>query len=177
MNRRRFVQVSAAGLALSALGSYAAEFADQKKRVGLIGCGWYGKTDLFRLIQVAPVEVVSLCDVDKTMLAEAAEMTAGRQVSKKKPRTYGDWREMLKEKDLDVVLIATPDHWHALPMIEAVKAGADVYVQKPISVDIVEGQAMVAAARKYKRTVQVGLERRSTQHILEARDRYIKSGK
>jgi 3-oxoacyl-(acyl-carrier-protein) synthase len=73
MNRRKFLQVSAAGLALSALGSYAAEFADQKKRVGLIGCGWYGKCDLLRLIQVAPVEVVSLCDVDKQMLAGAAD--------------------------------------------------------------------------------------------------------
>ena len=72
---------------------------------------------------------------------------------------------MLKEKDLDIVLIATPDHWHALPMIAAVEAGADVYVQKPISVDVVEGQAMVAAARKHKRVVQVGTQRRSTPHL------------
>jgi len=84
---------------------------------------------------------------------------------------------MLKEKDLDIVLIATPDHWHALPMIEAVKAGADVYVQKPISVDVVEGQAMVAAARKYGRVVQVGMQRRSTPHLVEARERIIKEGK
>ncbi len=177
MNRRTFFQVGAAGLALSALGSYAAEFADHKvKRVGLIGCGWYGKCDLLRLIQVAPVEVVSMCDVDKRMVADAADLVASRQVSKKKPRTYGDYREMLKEKDLDVVLIGTPDHWHALPMIEAVKAGADVYVQKPISVDVVEGQAMLAAARKYKRVVQVGTQRRSTPHLIEARDRVIKEG-
>ncbi len=148
-----------------------------KPRVGLIGCGWYGKCDLFRLIQVAPVEVVSLCDVDKKMLAEAAEMVAARQASKKKPRTYGDYREMLKEKDLDIVLVGTPDHWHALPMIAAVEAGADVYVQKPISVDVVEGQAMVAAARKHKRVVQVGTQRRSTPHLVEARDRVIKEGK
>ena len=114
MNRRKFLRVSAAGMALSAIGNYAAEFADQKKRVGLIGCGWYGKADLFRLIQVAPVEVVSLCDVDKRMLADAAEMVAARQLSKKQPRTYADYRAMLREKDLDVVLIATPDHWHAL---------------------------------------------------------------
>src|SRR3954451_19321382 len=81
MNRREFLQVGAAGAALSAIGSYAAEIADQKpKRVGLIGTGWYGKADLFRLIQVAPVEVVSLCDVDKRMLADAAEMVASRQV-------------------------------------------------------------------------------------------------
>src|SRR5271165_7081995 len=170
MNRRKFIQVSAAGLALSALGGYAAEFAEQKKRVGLIGCGWYGKIDLVRLIQVAPVEVVSLCDVDRRMLSDAADMIGGRQLSKKRPRTYGDYREMLKEKDLDVVLIATPDHWHALPMIAAAQAGADIYVQKPIGVDVIECQAMLAAARKYGRVVQVGTQRRSTPHLFEARE-------
>jgi predicted dehydrogenase len=177
MNRRQFLQVSAGALALSSFSSYAVDFADQKKRVGLIGCGWYGKCDLFRLIQVAPVEVVSLCDVDKQMLSNAADMVAERQVSKKKPRTYGDYREMLKEKDLDVVLIATPDHWHALSMIEAVKSGADVYVQKPIGVDVVECQAMLAAARKCKRVVQVGTQRRSTPHLIEAREKIVKEGK
>jgi predicted dehydrogenase len=178
MNRRKFIQVSAAGVALSAIGNYAAEFADQQpKRVGLIGTGWYGKADLFRLIQVAPVEVVSLCDVDKRMLEDAAVMVASRQASKKKPRTYGDYREMLKEKDLDIVLIATPDHWHALAMIAAAESGADIYVQKPISVDVVEGQAMLAAARKHKRVVQVGTQRRSTPHLIEARDTIIKEGK
>jgi predicted dehydrogenase len=177
MNRREFVKAGAAGLALSAMGGYAAEFADQKKRVGLIGTGWYGKCDLFRLIQVAPVEVVSLCDVDKKMVGEAAEMVASRQASKKKPRIYGDYREMLKEKDLDIVLVETPDHWHALAMIEAVKSGADVWVQKPTSVDVVESQAMLAAARKYKRVVQVNTQRRSTPHLVEARDEIIKSGK
>ncbi|MHB8523563.1 MAG: Gfo/Idh/MocA family protein [Limisphaerales bacterium] len=177
MNRRKFLQVSAAGLALSAIGSQAAEFADPKKRVGLIGCGWYGKCDLLRLVQVAPVEVVSLCDVDKRMLADAADIVAGRQLSKKKPRLYHDYREMLAEKDLDLVLIGTPDHWHALPMIAACQAGLDVWVQKPISVDILEGQAMLAAARKHGRVVQVGTQRRSTPHLIEARDRIIKEGK
>jgi predicted dehydrogenase len=177
MNRRTFLQLGATGLALTAFGGYGADFADQKKRVGLIGTGWYGKCDLLRLIQVAPVEVVSLCDVDKRMLSEAADIVAGRQLSKKRPRTYSDYREMLKEKDLDVVLIATPDHWHALPMIAAMEAGADIYVQKPISVDVVEGQAMLAAARKLKRVVQVGTQRRSTPHLIEARDQIIKPGK
>src|SRR5438876_11643482 len=145
MNRREFLQASATGLALSTATGHAAEFADRKPRVGLIGCGWYGKCDVLRLIQVAPVEVVSLCDVDKKMLAEAAEIVASRQASKKKPRTYGDYREMLKEKDLDIVLVGTPDHWHALAMIAAVEAGADLDCQKPISVDVVEGQALLAA--------------------------------
>ena len=178
LNRREFIQSSAtAALALSAMPNYAAEFAGVKKRVGLIGPGWYGKCDLFRLIQVAPVEVVSLCDVDQRMLSEAADMVAARQLSKKKPRTYGDYREMLKEKDLDIVMIETPDHWHALPMIAACQAGMDVWVQKPVSVDVVEGQAMLAAARKYGRVVQVNTQRRSTPHLIEARDTLIKEGK
>lgn len=172
MHRRRFFETSAAGLASSALFA-----AGKPKRVGLIGCGWYGKCDLFRLIQVAPVEVVSLCDADRRLLAGAAEMVAGRQASKRKPRTYGDYRQMLKERDLDIVLVATPDHWHALAMIEAVKAGADVYVQKPISVDVVEAQAMLAAARKHGRVVQVGMQRRSTPHLIEARDNFIGNGR
>jgi len=170
MDRRHFLSTTTASL--------AAALAEEKpKRVGVIGCGWYGKCDLFRLIQVAPVEVVSLCDVDKKMLAEAASLVSARQASKKTPRTYGDYREMLKEKDLDIVLVATPDHWHSLAMIAALKAGADVYVQKPISVDIVEGQAMLAAARKYKRVVQVGMQRRSTPHLIEARENIVAAGK
>src|SRR5438094_3492227 len=178
MNRRTFLQTGAsAALALSALPNYAAEFADQKKRVGLIGTGWYGKCDLFRLIQVAPVEVVSLCDVDKKMLAEATGMVAERQKSKKKPRGFSDYRDMIKEKDLDIVLIATPDHWHALPMIAAIEAGADVYVQKAISVDVAEGEAMVAAARKHRRVVQIGTQRRSTPQPVEAGDQLVKRGK
>jgi len=177
MNRRDFLQAGAAGLALPASGVFAAPQAEKKPRVGLIGTGWYGKADLFRLIQVAPVEVVSLCDVDKAMLAHAAEMTASRQASKKTPRTFHDYRQMLAEKDLDIVLVATPDHWHALPMIAAVEAGADVWVQKPISLDVAEGVAMVEAARKHKRVVQVGTQRRSTPHLIEARDRIIREGK
>jgi predicted dehydrogenase len=178
MNRRKFLKVSsAAGLALCAGGPLAAQTAGENKRVGLIGCGWYGKSDLCRLIQVAPVEVVSLCDVDRDMLSAAAELIASRQKSKRKPRVYADYRQMLAEKDLDVVLVGTPDHWHALPMIAALESGADVYVQKPISVDVVEGQAMVAAARKHQRVVQVGLERRTTPHLVEARNDIVKAGK
>jgi predicted dehydrogenase len=178
MNRRDFLRASsAAGLAFSIGGKYASGFTSREaKRVGLIGCGWYGKADLLRLIQVAPVEVVSLCDVDKKMLADAAQTVAGRQASKKTPRIYADYREMLKEKDLDIVLIATPDHWHALPMIAAVEAGADVYVQKPISIDVNEGKAMVAAARKHHKVVQVGTQRRSTPHLIEARERIVREG-
>ena len=179
MDRRQFIKTGAAGLALSAAPfGQGAKFDDGKpRRVGLIGTGWYGKADLLRLIQVAPVEVVSLCDVDKTMLADAAQLVASRQKSKKTPALFADYREMLGRKDLDLVLIATPDHWHALPMIAAVESGADVYVQKPISIDVREGQAMLAAARKHQRVVQVGTQRRSTPHLIEARDRIIREGK
>jgi len=176
MNRREFLSAGAAGLAMSTMGGYVAG-ADQKPlRVGLIGTGWYGKSDLLRLIQVSPVAVVSLCDVDQKMLAEAGEIVASRQKSKKVPRLYHDYREMLKEKDLDIVEIATPDHWHALAMIAAVESGADIYVQKPISVDIAEGAAMLAAARKHGRVVQVGTQRRSTPHLVEAK-KFINDGR
>jgi predicted dehydrogenase len=169
MDRREFLAVGMAA---------QAAFAQEKvRRVGLIGCGWYGKIDLLRLIQVSPVDVVSLCDVDKNMLAGAAQIVAERQRSKKTPKTYADYREMLRQKDLDIVLIATPDHWHALIMIEAVKSSVDVYVQKPISVDIEEGRAMLTAARKYGRVVQVGMQRRSTPHLVEARERIPALGK
>jgi hypothetical protein len=113
MNRREFIKASAASVALGASGLMAADTDGNTKRVGLIGCGWYGKSDLLRLIQVAPVEVVSLCDVDRNMVSAAAELVASRQASKKKARVYHDYREMLREKDLDIVLIGTPDHWHA----------------------------------------------------------------
>ena len=178
MNRRHFIKTSAAGFAASTLSEDAlsAVIDGPPKRVGLIGTGWYGKADLFRLIQVAPVEVVSLCDVDKQLLKGAADMVSTRQKSGKRPRTYADYRKMLANKDLDIVLIATPDHWHALNMIEAVKAGADVYVQKPISVDIREGQAMLQAARQYGRVVQVGTQRRSTPHLIDAKKRFIDTG-
>lgn len=177
MDRRHFLKATSAALALSAMPAYAQQLADTRKRVALIGSGWYGKTDLLRLIQVAPVDVVSLCDVDSHMLAEAAALVATRQASKRTPRTYTDYRRLLAERDVDIVLVDTPDHWHALPAIEAMKAGMDVWVQKPISVDVVEGQAMLAAARKYNRVVQVGMQRRSTPHLINARDRIIREGR
>lgn len=178
MHRRTFLKQSgstAIGLAAAGTRLFAQDI-DRPIRTALIGTGWYGKTDLFHLIQVAPVEVVGLCDVDQKLAAQAATLVASRQASKKKPPIYGDYRQLLKDQAPEVVLVGTPDHWHCLPVVEACKAGADVYVQKPISYDVVEGQAMVAAARKYGRTVQVGLERRSTPHLLEARDRYLLSG-
>lgn len=178
INRRQFLKTASASLALSALGAYGLELVNQKpRRVGLIGTGWYGKSDLFRLIQVAPVEVVSVCDVDRKLVEEAAELVSQRQKSGKKPRVYRDYREMLKEKDLDIVLVGTPDHWHALQTIHAMEAGADVYCQKPISVDVAEGEAMLAAARKLGRVVQIGTQRKSTPHLIEAKRDILDAGR
>src|SRR6476659_5378893 len=126
INRRRFLQSASASFALVALclRGLDAIYPDKAYRVALIGTGWYGKSDLFRLIQVAPIEVIALCDVDSNMLNEAGKMVSQRQKSGKVPRLYKDYRKMLSENELDIVLIGTPDHWHALTAIDAMKAGA-----------------------------------------------------
>jgi len=178
INRRRFLQGASATLALTALGAQGMDLVNPLKayRVGLIGTGWYGKSDLFRLIQVTDVDVVALCDPDKNQLAAAGKLVSQRQKSGKTPKLYGDYQKMLAENEMDIVLIGSPDHWHSLQMIDAVKAGANVYVQKPISVDVMEGEAMVAAARKYSKVVQVGTQRKSTPHLIEAKKKIVDAG-
>ncbi|MDQ3392985.1 MAG: Gfo/Idh/MocA family oxidoreductase [Bacteroidota bacterium] len=178
IDRRHFLKGATASLALTAFGASGMGliYPDKALRVALIGTGWYGKSDLFRLIQVAPVDVVALCDVDKNLLDEAAAMVKQRQKSGKQPRTYNDYRKMLSENKLDIVIIGTPDHWHALQAIDSIKAGAHVYLQKPISVDVIEGEAIVAAARKYARVVQVGTQRKSTPHLIEAKKNIVDAG-
>ncbi|HMO66094.1 MAG TPA: Gfo/Idh/MocA family oxidoreductase, partial [Verrucomicrobiota bacterium] len=127
INRRRFLQTGAAATALAALparGADALELALGKtRRVGLIGAGWYGPSDLWRLIQVAPVEVVGLGDPDQNMLASGAGIASQRQKSRRRPPTYNDYRQMLKEQPCDIVVIGSPDHWHALHAIAAIEAG------------------------------------------------------
>lgn len=177
ISRRRFLHTAAAATALAAFPSFGADLVNGKtRRVGLIGAGWYGKSDLWRLNQVAPIEIVSICDPDKKMLAGAVEIAKERQKSGKSPRTYGDYREMLKEKDLDIVLIGSPDHWHALHAIAAIESGADVYLQKPISRDVREGEAILDAARKHKRVVQIGTQRKSTPHLIDAKKQVVEAG-
>jgi predicted dehydrogenase len=178
LNRRTFLQGLSGALALSTIDIDAlASFKPTKSyRVGLIGAGWYGKSDLFRLIQVADVEVVALCDVDKNMLKAAGDLVSKRQKSKQIPKLYSDYRTMLAENKMDIVLIGSPDHWHALQCIDAIKSGAHVYVQKPISVDVIEGEAMVEAARKYNKVVQVGTQRKSTPHLIDAKKRIVDAG-
>src|SRR2546423_3222826 len=143
MNRRKFLKsTSTAALALAAATYVPTTFAAEKpRRVGLIGAGWYGKSDLWRLVQVAPVEIVSICDPDKHMLAEAVEIASQRQKSHKQPRTYRDYRQVLKEEQLVIVLVGSPDHWHTPHAIAAMEAGADAYCQKPISRAVLEGHA------------------------------------
>ncbi|SHO64066.1 Gfo/Idh/MocA family protein [Algoriphagus zhangzhouensis] len=179
LNRRDFIKGSSAMMTLASFGLLGMDFKDQEGpiRVALIGTGWYGKSDLFRLIQVADVEVVGLCDPDRHILEAAGQLVSERQKSGKVPALYEDYKELLAKEKPEFVLIGSPDHWHALMAIDALKAGAHVYVQKPISVDVIEGEAMVAAARKYNRKVQVGTQRKSTPHLIQAKKEIIDTGK
>ena len=177
IDRRKFLRNSSAILALAALRANGMNVYNvAPKRVALIGTGWYGKSDLFKLMQVAPVDIVALCDVDKHQLNHASDMVNERSKGQQKPKLFGDYRQLLSQTKPDIVLIGTPDHWHALQTIDALKTGAHVYVQKPISIDVMEGEAMVAAARKYNRVVQVGTQRRSTPHLIEAKKKIVDTG-
>jgi predicted dehydrogenase len=178
INRRLFLKGATASLALATLGANGMDIVNPVRnyRVALIGSGWYGKSDLLRLMQVSPVEVVALCDVDKNMLTQAGAKVKERAKLSKTPPLYADYRKMLAEQKPDIVLVGTPDHWHALNAIEAIKSGAHVYLQKPVSVDVRESEAILAAAQKFNRTVQVGLQRRSTPHWVEAKTNVIEAG-
>jgi len=178
MDRRSFLRHASAIAALSTLqqSGLAQWGSGPRRRVALIGTGWYGKSDLFRLMQVAAVDVVGLCDVDRQQLEGAQALIQARSGQTTAIPGYKDYRTLLKEQKPDIVLIGTPDHWHALQAIEAVKSGAHVYLQKPISVDVIEGEAVVAAARKHGRVIQVGTQRRSTPHLMEAKRLFIDSG-
>lgn len=178
-NRRQFIRNSSVLLALSSLKASGLQDwgIPPRRRVALIGTGWYGKSDLFRLMQVAPIDVVGLCDVDQHQVQEAAQLISARSGNKTKLPLYGDYRKLLADQKPEIVLIGSPDHWHALQAIDAVRSGAHVYLQKPISVDVVEGEAVVAAARKYKRVVQVGTQRRSTPHLIEAKKNIVDAGR
>jgi len=177
ISRRHFIKGTSAAMAFAALRANGMNFMQPApRRVALIGTGWYGKSDLFRLMQVAPVDIIALCDADKHQLDHAADMVNERAPGKKRPQLYGDYRTLLNEQKPDIVLIGTPDHWHALQTIAALKAGAHVYVQKPISTDVLEGEAMLAAARKYNKVVQVGTQRRSTPHLIDVKKNIVEAG-
>ncbi|MEX2262393.1 MAG: Gfo/Idh/MocA family oxidoreductase [Bryobacteraceae bacterium] len=118
-------------------------------------------------------EVAAVCDIDTRLFNQAVKDVAGRQ--KKEPRTETDFRRLLDDKSIDALVVGTPDHWHALPTVLACQAGKHVYVEKPASHNMHEGQAMLAAARRYKRVVQVGIQSRSSRSLFEALE-YIRSG-
>ncbi len=175
MKRRTFLKTStAASLALSALPILGADLPTKKYRTALIGCGWWGNNILGEAIASGSCRIVALCDVDQRQIAPTVE-----HVSKgtgDQPKQYKDFRELLDKEKPEICIVATPDHWHPLIMIAAVKAGAHVYVEKPISHTIKEGRAMVKAARETGKVVQVGTHRRVSPHNVSGRE-FIRSGK
>jgi predicted dehydrogenase len=183
-SRRKFLRDSIgatcaalAGASASAASTARIEGANDRIRIGLIGCGGMGRSDLRDFVKVKNVECVALCDVDDAQVAKAQlEILDAESVRQKPELTTRDFRRVLDRKDIDAVIVATPDHWHALPTILACQAGKDVYVEKPLSVCIAEGRAMVGAARKNARVVQMGTHQRSATHYTDAVE-YVKSGK
>ncbi|MBX3256550.1 MAG: Gfo/Idh/MocA family oxidoreductase [Chitinophagaceae bacterium] len=185
-SRRKFLtdssRVAAGGLLLSGLSPKV--FAIHKSRfaaagqlniaaIGIKGMGW---ADTKSALKVQGVNLVGLCDVDKNVLDSRMNELSGLNVDASKVKIYGDYRKMLENKDIDAVIIGTPDHWHCLQMVEACQAGKHVYVEKPIGNSIVECRAMVAAQKRYNKAVQVGQWQRSQQHFRDAIE-YVHSGK
>lgn len=175
MNRRHFLKASAAaGLAWSSSAILAAEPADRKYRTALIGCGWWGNNILGEAMASKACTITALCDVDQRMLDPTAQRV--RQETGDQPKKYGDFRALLEEQKPEICIVATPDHWHPLMTIAAVRAGAHVYVEKPIGHTVKEGRAMVNAARQTGKVVQVGTHRRVSPHNRSGRE-FIRSGK
>lgn len=172
ITRRSFAKAGAAGaLGLTALQAARVSGANQRFRLGFIGVGGRGSQLLAGFAQHADVEIAALCDVSGSTLQQANE-----KFTQGKAAAYGDFRKILDRRDIDAVVIATPDHWHAIQTIMACKAGKDVYCEKPLSKTIHEGRRMVEVARTTKRVVQVGTHRRSGDAYIEAA-KLIASGK
>ncbi len=168
LSRRKFI-AGAAGGAIAAMGPLAAPAigaagANRKVRLGFIGLGGRGMSHVqeYKARLSAETEIVALCDVDRGRLYEAAR-TVGGDVSRE-----GDYRKVLDRKDVDAVVIATPDHWHAIPAVRACEAGKDVYVEKPLGHNIREGRMVADAAKEHGRIVTIGTQQRSAPHFIEA---------
>lgn len=173
-DRRTFLKVTAAGtVALTSLGELTAN-PDKKYKTALVGCGWWGNNILKYAMESGECKIVAVCDVDQGFLDATAERV--RTEKGDDPKKYGDYRELLEKEKPDIVINATPDHWHPLITIAAVEAGAHVYVEKPVGHTIDEGKAMVAAARRHDRIVQVGTHRRVSPHNMSGME-FLKSGK
>ncbi len=180
MNRRKFLNqtiITSAGLGLTPLiheNAWSAPVAPSDTlNVALIGCRGMGFGILEHHLTNPGVNCVALCDVDSNILSKRAEDV--KQKTGRLPKLYGDFRKMLELKDIDAVIIGTPDHWHCLLMVSALQAGKDVYVEKPMANSIEECNIMVKAARKYDRIVQVGQQQRSG-FIFQKTMELIKSG-
>jgi predicted dehydrogenase len=140
--------------------------------IGIKGMGW---SDLTAAAKIPGVNVVALCDVDKNVLDQRMGDLSKINVGAAKVKTYSDYRQLLDQKDIDAVIIGTPDHWHALIMMQACEAGKDVYVEKPVGNSIEECRAMVKAQQRYNKVVQAGQWQRSQQHFKDAVD-FVQSG-
>jgi predicted dehydrogenase len=176
LTRRYFVGTSAALVAAPLTAAKTAVAANEKLVVALVGCGGMGRGDLWDFMRIPEVEVAALCDVDDARVAEAMSDVKRAHRPTDKIQTERDFRKVLERKDIDAVIVGTPDHWHAYVMIAACGSGKDVYCEKPISHNIVEGRAMVEAAQRNKRVVQIGTQQRSGQHFKDAVN-YVQSGK
>ena len=157
VTRRTFTKAGAAAVGLTAVSASRVLGAGGRVRLGFIGVANRGGQLLDAFMDHSDAEIVALCDVDKKVLAAAKQKVGG------KADTCADFRKLYDRKDLDAVVIATPDHWHAIQTVDACDAGLDVYVEKPLSITVREGRRMVEAARRGKRIVQVGLHRRSSK--------------
>lgn len=174
MNRRRFLKTSAAATALFGAVPILGAEAATKYRTALIGSGWWGMNILNEAMAAGRSKVVGVADVDQRRLGPAVakvEKDTGDKI-----KGYRDYREMLEKERPEIVIVATPDHWHALATIDALRAGAHVYVEKPVCHTILEGRAMVRAARKFGKAVQVGTHRRVSPHNKSGID-FLKAGK
>jgi len=175
MNRRRFLKSSAtAGILASTYGLWGGSAVAPKYRIALIGCGWWGNNILGEAMASGECRIVSLCDVDQRFLDRTVERV--KQDTGDSAKGFRDYRDLLTETKPDICIVGTPDHWHPLQTIDAVRAGAHVYVEKPICHTIQEGRAMVNAARSNGRIVQVGTHRRVSPHNIAGRD-FVRSGK
>ena len=155
-------------------GCRSAASANEKIRLALIGAGSRGNQLLDSFLPEKDVEIIAVADVDDHHAGETAERV--KKAKGNVPHIARDYRAMLERKDLDGVIIATPDHWHALPAIHAVLAGKDVYVEKPVAHNVAEGQAMIKAARKTNKIMAVGTQQRSSSHFQKAVE-IVRSGK
>lgn len=161
-SRREFSRTAATLAASSALSASRVLGANERVRIGLIGSGGRGRQDLGTFLKQSDVDVVAICDVYEPFREQGISMTEGRA------KPYKDFRRVLEQKDIDAVIVATPDHWHALMTIAACDAGKDVFCEKPLTLMAGEGQKMVAAARRHQRVVQTGSQQRSGPHYIEA---------